>query len=164
MTLLGVQRQYTSQRGTTEARETIRGVEMLLQRAFRNARVNPRNMAPGNVALVPNGKGLLGAAWQNNVDIRGDFNPVDANINGDWENVRVEIVNDTVYVRWKTAGPREPVAYPVSNLRFQYYNLAGGELAEGPAAGARRIKVTMSVPVPKTSTTLQRELWIALRN
>ncbi len=164
MTLLQVQRQYIAQRGTTETREMLRSVEMVLQRAFRNARVNPRNMAAANVALVPNGKGLSGAAWQNNVDIRGDFNPVDANINGDWENVRVEIVSDTVYVRWKTGGPREPVAYPVSTLRFQYYNLAGAELAEGPAAGARRVKVSIVAPVPKTSTTLQREAWIYLRN
>jgi hypothetical protein len=163
-TLLKVQQQYTSQRTVTETRETLRAVEMVVQRAFRNARVNPRNMAPANVALVPGAKGAC-CPWQNNVDIRGDFNPVDANTNGDWENIRIEHVNDTVYVRWKNAGPRDPVAYPITNLRFQYYALDGTEItAAGPAAGARRVKVTMSAPVPKTSTTLQRETWIYLRN
>jgi prepilin-type N-terminal cleavage/methylation domain-containing protein len=164
-TLVGIQRQYTSQRATTEARETIRSVEIVLQRAFRNARVNPRNMAAANVAMVVNPLGRTGAEW-NNVDIRGDFNPIDATVNGDWEDVRVELTSDTVYVRWKKAGAREPVAYPVSQLRFQFYDLAGTELtiAATAAASARRVKVTMSVPVPKTSKTLQRESWIFLRN
>jgi type II secretory pathway pseudopilin PulG len=164
-TLLKVQRQYTSQRTVTETRETLRAVEMVVQRAFRNARVNPRNMAAANVQLVPNAKGPGTWSWQSNVDIRGDFNPVDANTNGDWENMRIEHVNDTVYVRWRNLGPRDPVAYPVSSLVFQYYALDGTEItAAGPAAGARRVRVTMSAPVPNTSTTLQRETWIYLRN
>ena len=165
MTLLGVQKQYTAQRTTTEARETIRSVEIVLQRAFRTARVNPRNMAAANVAMVVNPLARSGSGW-NNVELRGDFNPVDATVNGDWEDVRVELTSDTVYVRWKKAGPKEPVAYPVTDLRFQFYALDGTEITNAATAGAaaRRVKVTMAVPVPKTSTTLQRELWIYLRN
>lgn len=162
-TLLGVQRQYTSQRATTEGRETIRSLEMVLQRAFRTARVNPRNMAAANVAMVVNP--LARAGNWNNVDVRGDFNPIDATVNGDWEDVRVELTSDTVYVRYKKGGVKEPVAYPVSQLRFQFYDIAGTELTTtATAASARRVKITMTVPVPKTSTILQRELWISLRN
>lgn len=165
MTLLRVQKQYIQQRTTTEARETIRALEMVLQRGFRTARVNPANAAPANVAMVVNPLARTGASW-NNVDLRGDFNPVDATVTGDWEDVRVELTSDTVYVRWRKGGTKEPVAYPVSQLRFQFYTLDGTEITEATAAGAnaRRVKVTMAVPVLKTSTTLQRELWISLRN
>jgi prepilin-type N-terminal cleavage/methylation domain-containing protein len=165
MTLLTVQREYTEQRGTTEARETIRAVEVVLQRAFRTARVNPRGIPAANVAMVVNPLGRTGTSW-NNVDLRGDFNPVDATLNGDWEDVRVELTSDTVYVRYRKGGIKEPVAYPVSQLRFQFYSLDGTEITDATNAGtlARRVRVTMTAPVPKASATLQRDLWIYLRN
>jgi hypothetical protein len=163
-TLLKIQKQYTSQRRTTEARETLRAVEMVVQRAFRNARVNPRKMATPPLMIIDPIARHTAPPW-NNVEIRGDFNPVDAATGGDWEEVRVELTNDTVYVRYKKGVLKEPVAYPVSQLRFQFYNLAGTEITdEALAAGARSVKVTMAAPVPNTSATLKRELWIFLRN
>jgi prepilin-type N-terminal cleavage/methylation domain-containing protein len=165
MTLLRVQRQYTGQRTMTESREALKAVEVVLQRAFRSARVNPANMAPANVAMVVNPLARSGSSW-NNVDLRGDFNPVDGTVNGDWEDVRVELTNDTVYVRYRNSGTKEPVAYPVSQLRFQFYAQDGTEITSASlaAANARRVKVTMAVPVPQTSTILRRELLVYLRN
>jgi hypothetical protein len=166
-TLLKVQKQYNTQRTVTETRETLRAVEMVVQRAFRNARVNPRNASAATVGMVvdPLGRAATNGGIFNMVDIRGDFNPIDGLAKGDWEDVRVELTQDTVYVRYKQNVDKEAVAYPVSQLRFQFYNLAGTELTTaGTAAGARSVKVTMAAPVPKTSTTLKRELWIFLRN
>jgi prepilin-type N-terminal cleavage/methylation domain-containing protein len=168
-TLLKVQKQYTTQRATTETRETLRAVEMVVQRAFRNARVNPRNVACCTLAMAvdPLGRAATNGGIFDMVDIRGDFNPIDGLAKGDWEDVRIERTNDTVYVRYKLAAGvnKEPVAYPVSQLRFQFYDLARNELTTaGAAAAARSVRVTMAAPVPNTSATLKRELWIFLRN
>jgi prepilin-type N-terminal cleavage/methylation domain-containing protein len=160
--LLQVQRQYTVQRGDAQARETVRSLELVLGRLFRAARADPTGMAGANVAMVvgPSGPPFT------NVEIRSDSYTVDGTVNQETENVRVTIASDTVYVRWKKGGVLQPFAYPVSQLRFQFYDLAGTtELTTAAAAaGARRVKVTIGVPVPKSSDVLTREIWFALRN
>lgn len=163
--LLKIQRDYAAQRTTTEARETIRSVEMILQRVFRSARANPRNITVPPVAIVVNPLNRTGSSWDN-VTVRADFNPTDGSVAQFWEDVQVELTADTIYLRHKAGSPKEAIAYPVSSLRFQFYALNGTELTDAATAGtqARRVKVTIGVPVPRTSTTLSREIWIFLRN
>lgn len=163
MTLLHVQRQYTEQRGVSESRETARSLELLFGRLFRNARANPRNMAPAGVAMAVNPAGSK--VWDN-VELKADFNPSDADVLDQLETVRIHKSNDTIYARWAAKGVTpEPVAYPVSKLLFQFYDVAGTELTTtATAAGARRVKVTIGVPVPKTSETIERVTWYTIRN
>jgi prepilin-type N-terminal cleavage/methylation domain-containing protein len=165
ITLLRMQQQYTAQRETVEARETIRALELLLARLFRTSGANPRNLPAADVRMVVNPLGSPGVTWTN-VDLRADFNPADGTLTGHFENARVALLGDTVYVRITDGGPLEPVAYPVSRLRFQFYAADSTEItdAAAAAAGARRVRITIGVPVKKTSTTLGRELWVSLRN
>jgi type II secretory pathway pseudopilin PulG len=164
ITLLTVQRQYTAQRATAEARETARSLEIVFGRLFRNARANPQNLASTSVAVVvnhPNGS----TNW-NNIEVRSDFNPADGLLTGNMENVAIQLTRDTVYITWRKNGPKEAVAYPVSSLRFQFFAIDSTEITAPALAGAqgRRVKVTVGVPVPKTSEILQRESWFTLRN
>jgi hypothetical protein len=161
--LLQVQRQYTVQRGDAQARETVRSLELVLGRLFRAARADPTGTAGANVAMVV---GPSGPPFRN-VEIRSDSYEIDGTVNQETENVRVHLVADTVFIRWrKGTGPGQPFAYPVNELRFQFYDLSGTtELTTAAAAaGARRVKVTIGVPVPKSSDVITREIWFALRN
>jgi prepilin-type N-terminal cleavage/methylation domain-containing protein len=165
VTLLKVQQQYTAQRATTEARETLRAVELLVTRVLRTARANPRNIAPASkVAMVLDPLGR--AKIMDNIEVRADFNPVDSALTGDWEDVHIELTADTVFVRWTQGGALEPMAYPVTALQFDFYALDGTPLTDpvAAAATARRVQVTIGVPVPNSTTVLWSDLWISLRN
>lgn len=163
-TLLRMQQQYTAQRSTIEARETIRSLELLIARLFRTSGANPLNLPVANVQPVINPLGRTGN-W-NNIDLRADFNPVDGALDGEFESTRLALTFDTVFVRITGAGALEPAAYPVSQLRFQFYAADGTEItnAATAATAARRVKVTIGVPVKNSTTTLRRELWVSLRN
>lgn len=162
MTLLVVQRQYTAQRSEVQSRETARSLELLLGRLFRNARANPRSMPAASLTMAVNPAGR--PQWDN-VELKADFNPVDATVNGSMENVRIGKSNDTIYARWTKTGAAEPLAYPVSKLLFQFYDVSGTELTTtAAAASARRVKVTVGVPVAKSSDVLERVTWYTIRN
>jgi prepilin-type N-terminal cleavage/methylation domain-containing protein len=165
--LLKVQQQYTSHRGVAATNDQLRSLELTLLRLFRTARANPKNIAvPANFAMVVNPIGRSGSSWDN-VELRADFNPVDGTVNGDLENVRVELTKDTVFVRWKKGATAAPIAYPVKELRFQFYRLNGTEITNVVAAGdsARRVKVTIGIPAgSESSAIIRRETWLSLRN
>jgi prepilin-type N-terminal cleavage/methylation domain-containing protein len=166
MTLLRVQQQYTAQRATIEARDQARFLEMILTNLFRTAGANPMRITPAsNVAMVVNPLGRSGTSW-NNVDIRADFNPVDGTLDGELENVRVALTSDTVYIRLNVATTPEPIAYPVSELRFQFYALDGTEITNATTVptSARRVRISIAVPTKQSSNVIRREIWIALRN
>jgi prepilin-type N-terminal cleavage/methylation domain-containing protein len=166
MTLLRVQQQYMVQRATIEARDQARFLEMILTNLFRTSGANPARITPAsNVAMVVNPLGRSGTSW-NNVDIRADFNPVDRALDGDLENVRVALTSDTVYIRQSALATAEPIAYPVTQLRFQFYTLDGTEITDATAAptSARRVKITIAVPTKQSLNVIRREIWIALRN
>lgn len=166
VTLLRVQQQYSTQRSTVEAREQARFLELMIANVFRTSGANPKRIAPrSNVAMVVNPLGRSGAIW-NNVDLRADFNPVDSLLDGDMETVRIELTSDTVFMRSKLGGDLEPLAYPVSELRFQFYTLDGTEITDAAAAAttSRRVRVTIGIPVKGSPTIVRRESWIALRN
>lgn len=162
--LLRVQQQYTLQRGVSATHEQLRSLELTLTRLFRTARADPMAKAGANAAMVVNPIGRVN--WDN-VELRADFNPVDGLVNGNLENVRVELTKDTVFVRWKKGGTPEPIAYPVKELRFQFYALSGTELTDATAAASqsRRVKVTIGIPAGGGSAAvIRRETWMSLRN
>jgi prepilin-type N-terminal cleavage/methylation domain-containing protein len=165
--LLKVQQQYTSRRGVAGTTDQLRSIELTLMRLFQTARANPKNItAVANLAMVVNPIGRSGSTWDN-VELRADFNPVDGTVNGNLENVRIELTQDTVFVRWKKGGTAEPIAYPVKELRFQFYRLDGTEITNVTAAGdsARRVRITIGLPVDAQSAAIiRRETWLSLRN
>jgi prepilin-type N-terminal cleavage/methylation domain-containing protein len=165
--LLKVQQQYTSRRGVAGTSDQLRSIELTLMRLFQTARANPKNItAVANLAMVVNPIGRSGSTWDN-VELRADFNPVDGTVNGNLENVRIELTKDTVFVRWKKGGTAEPIAYPVKELRFQFYRLDGTEITNVTAAGdsARRVRVTIGIPSDAQSAAIiRRETWLSLRN
>jgi prepilin-type N-terminal cleavage/methylation domain-containing protein len=165
-TLLKIQQQYTSQRGTVEARETIRSLELLFSRLFRTQGANPLNMTPSSVRMTVSPVDPYATEWSS-VELRADFNPADGALIGDFENASIKKSNDTVYVRFVDGGDFEAVAYPVSELRFQFYEANGTTEITNPGTAAvsgRRVKITIGAPIKKTSKTLRRELWVSLRN
>jgi type II secretory pathway pseudopilin PulG len=166
MTLLRVQQQYTAQRATIEAREQARFLEMMLTNLFRTSGANPQRITPKeNVYMVVNPLARSGTNW-NNVDVRADFNPVDGVLDGELESVRIALTQDTVYITPSVAAAAEPIAFPVSELRFRFYTLGGTEISDAAAVPttARRVRITIAVPTKQSSNVIRRETWIALRN
>lgn len=159
--VLRTQRDYISQRERVQAEETIRSVESLLTRVFRTARVDPRRLNIGRLDVNPNGS----AVWDN-VRVRSDFNPVDGDVADPLEDVQIQVVNDTLLVRWQAGGAFQPAAYPVRSLRFDYHATDGTALTTtASAASAKRVRVVITVPGIDDPTLLRRrETWVYLRN
>jgi prepilin-type N-terminal cleavage/methylation domain-containing protein len=159
--VLSTQRDYVSQRERVQAEETIRAVESMLSRVLRTARVDPRRLGIGQLDVNPSGS----AVWDN-VRVRSDFNPVDGDVADPLEDVQLQVVNDTLMVRWQTGGAFEPAAYPVRSLRFFYHATDGTALTTtATAAAAKRVRIVITVPGIDDPTLLRRrETWVYLRN
>jgi prepilin-type N-terminal cleavage/methylation domain-containing protein len=166
VTLMKVQQQYTAQRGTVEAREQIRSLEVMLAALFRTSGANPRRITYAGVPMRGITIDPLTLGIWNNIDFRADFNPVDSALTGDLERVHVELRNDTVYVQSRDGGNLEPVAAPVSELLFQFETLEGTPITDPAlvATTARRVRMTIAVRAKKSSSIVRRESWIAIRN
>lgn len=160
-TVLRVQRSYAEQRDLVAARETLRGVEMLVTRVLRNGRANPYSNGVGRIDVNPQG-----AATSNNIRVRSDYNPADGTVNGSLEDVLLYLSNDTLYVRWQAGAAVQPYAYPVSDILFEYFKTDGTQVTASPlAADVTRVRVTVLVPeAPGSSSTIRRVAWVYLRN
>jgi prepilin-type N-terminal cleavage/methylation domain-containing protein len=166
ITIVKVQRQYTSQRSTVEARDLARALETTLGGLFRVAGANPRRITTTGVLMTSMTVDPLARGVWNNVDLQADFNPVDSLLTGDLEQVHVRLTNDTVYLRMRSGGTLDPVGAPVSQLLFRFYDVDGNEItnaAQVPAT-ARRVRMTIRVPIKSSSQTVERDSWIAIRN
>jgi prepilin-type N-terminal cleavage/methylation domain-containing protein len=163
-TIMSVQRDYSRQRDTMKASETLRYAEGVVSSVLRAAESNPRGIDSTLVRLDPN---PLNRAAFDNIRVRADFNPADGDVNDPLEDVLLSTANDTLYVRWRASGPVEPLAYPVRSLRFDYYSATGVALTQRAQVDtAKRVKVTMTAPGnSKTPGGLyQKEAWVFLRN
>lgn len=166
ITMTKMQRQYTSQRGAVEARDAARSLEVMLGALFRTAGANPRRITTSGVLMSSLTVDPLARGVWNNVDLQADFNPVDSLLTGELEQVHVRLTNDTVYLRMRSGGTLDPVVAPVSQLLFRFYDVDGNEItnaAQVPAT-ARRVRMTIRVPIRNSSQTVERDSWIAIRN
>jgi prepilin-type N-terminal cleavage/methylation domain-containing protein len=161
--LVGAQRELTRQRDAMKHEDTVRSVEVLLVRLLRNGRADPRSVG-ANVAKI-NLNPQARATW-NNVRVRSDFNPPDGNVNGELEDVLVDHVGDTVFVRWQAVGATQRYAYPVKLFRIDAYRLDGTPVTDTTLSDLVQ-KVKLTIDVPKSSSTtevVRRERWVFLRN
>jgi type II secretory pathway pseudopilin PulG len=159
--LIRTQRSYAEQRESSRAHETVRSLEQLVSRFLRTAKTNPFGTA--NTAIDPNP--LAHATWDN-VRLRGDFNPADGDLADQFEDVLIYRQADTVFVRWSALSTPEAVAFPVTQLQFQYYAINGTLITNPASIGtAARVKVTIAARGDARSTKLAtREVWVHLRN
>jgi prepilin-type N-terminal cleavage/methylation domain-containing protein len=159
--VLSTQRDYVRQRERVQAEETIRSVESLLTRVLRTARVDPRRLNIGRLDADPDGSGVF-----DDLRVRSDFNPVDGDVLDPLEDVQLQVVNDTLLVRWQALGAFQPAAYPVRSLQFFYHATDGTALTTtATAASAKRVRVVITVPgIDDPAVLRRRETWVYLRN
>jgi hypothetical protein len=141
----------------------VRQVEALLTRLLRNGRADPRSVG-ATVAKV-NFNPQARETW-NSVRVRSDFNPPDGSVASDLEDVLIDQVADTIFVRWRAGGARERYAYPVKLFRLDAYRLDNTAVTDTALSDqVRKVKITIEVP-KSTSTTdvVRRERWVFLRN
>jgi prepilin-type N-terminal cleavage/methylation domain-containing protein len=157
------QRELTRQREAMKHEDTVRSVELLLVRLLRNGRADPRSIG-ATVAKV-NFNPQARETW-NSVRVRSDFNPPDGNVNGELEDVLVDHVADTIFVRWSAAGASQRFAYPVKLFRLDAYRLDGTAVTDTAQSDqVRKVKLTMDVPKSSSTTeVVRRERWVFLRN
>jgi prepilin-type N-terminal cleavage/methylation domain-containing protein len=166
VSMMKVQQRYTLQRGSVEARDMTRSLEVMLGAMFRTSGANPRRITTGGVLMTPMTVDPLARGVWNNIDLRADFNPVDSLLTGELEQVHVRLTNDTVYLQLRSGGALDPVVAPVSQLLFRFYDVDGNEItnAANVPARARRVRMTIRVPIRGSSRTVERDSWIAIRN
>lgn len=161
--LVSAQRELMRQRDTMKHDDTIRSVEVLLVRLLRNGRADPRSVG-ATVAKI-NFNPQARETW-NNVRVRSDFNQPDGNVTGDLEDVLVDHVGDTLFVRWKAGDANQRYAYPVKLFRLDAYRLDGTAVTDTALSDqVRKVKVTIEVPKASSTTeVVRRERWVFLRN
>lgn len=161
--LVSTQRELNRQRDAMKHDDTVRSVEILLVRLLRNGRADPRGVG-GTVAKI-NFNPQARPTW-NNVRVRSDFNPADGNAAGDLEDVLVDHVGDTLFVRWRAGDATQRYAYPVKLFRLDAYRLDGTAVTDTTQSDQVK-KVMLTIEVPKANSTtevVRRERWVFLRN
>ena len=163
MAVVGTQREAIRQRDAMKHDDTIRSVEALMTRLLRNGRADPRSVGAtvGKINFDPQARGV----W-NSIRIRSDFNPADGAVTGTLEDVLIDHVADTLFVRWRAGSQPERFAYPVKTFRYEAYRLDNTAITDTTLSDqAKKIKVIIEVP-KATSTTevIRRERWVFLRN
>jgi prepilin-type N-terminal cleavage/methylation domain-containing protein len=161
--LLSTQRELIRQRDAMKHDDTIRSVEVLLVRLLRNGRADPKSVGAAIAKINFNPQGR--ATW-NSVRVRSDFNLPDGNVTGDLEDVLVDHVGDTLFVRWKAGDARQRYAYPVKLFQLEGYRLDGTAITDTTQSDlVQKVKVTIEVPKSMSTTeVVRRERWVFLRN
>lgn len=162
-TVIATQREFVRQRQTVQAEETIRSLEVFVARLLRNGRADPRSAGSTVAKINFNPQGHT--TWDN-VRVRSDFNTADGSVTGNLEDVLLDKVADTVFVRWRSGAAVQRFAYPVKLLRFDGYRLDGTAVTDTAQSDlVRKVRLTIEVPVSSSSTdVLRRERWVFLRN
>jgi prepilin-type N-terminal cleavage/methylation domain-containing protein len=163
-TIMQVQRDYARQRDTIRAVETLRYVEGVITGLLRTAENNPRTMDSTLLRLDVN---PLNRPAFDNIRVRADFNPADGDSNDPLEDVLLSAANDTLYVRWRAGAALEPLAYPVREMRFEYFSAGGVPLTtRAMADSAKRVRFRLAAPAggALAPTTYRKDVWVFLRN
>ena len=156
------QKDYVRQRDVDRGQDAIRGAEIAITTALRNANADP--FETGSALLDPTPSG---GATYNAVRVKSDYNPADGDFNDALEDVQFWLASDTLKVRWQAGGSSLALAHPIQALAFQYYDSAGTSLTTDAAVDtlAASVKVTITADKgPRSTSQSRRESWVYLRN
>ena len=157
-----IQRNFTQQRARTRAHESLRAAQLIVATVLRSAGADPQDI--GTTMLDPD---PLSHGTFDNLRVVSDFNPADGDVLDMLEDVLIEVDSDTLFVRWQAGAQRQVVAFPVTDMLFEYYATDGTLMTTAAQiVGATRARFTIEVPAnPLTGSTQTLETWwIYLRN
>ncbi len=159
-TIVGVMRSYGDQTQAARSSESLRAAELLVTRSLRQARADALNSGNATINPDPTSTGSF-----DNVRIRSDLNS-DGDVDDQLEDVRIRVLNDTMFVKWYGSGPEQAAAYPVRSLQFEYFNTGGTAITtSGAIPNATRVRLTIAVPKePGSNVLVRRQSWVYLRN
>ncbi len=159
--VVSMQGAFTRQQATVRSQEGLRAAEMIIGNILRTARADPNDTGGGLLDPDPFNDGVF-----RTLRARADFNPPDRDFDDPLEDVMVGVSNDTLYVIWQSGEPRQPLAYPVDSLRFEYFNDAGTALTtDAEVSGATKVRLTLVTAADPLSESIERRVsWIYLRN
>lgn len=159
--VVSIQRTFVNQRERTRAHESLRAAQLIVATVLRSAGANPLGTAPTLLDPDPLNHNRFGS-----LRVVSDFN-ADGLVTDDLEDVLVEVDSDTLFIRWKAGAQRQAVAFPVTDILFEYYATDGTLMTTAAQiVGATRAKFTVEAPSdPRTGGKESIETWwIYLRN
>lgn len=160
--VLTVQRRYVDQRERVRAQESLRVAQMTIAPLLRAAGADPKESLLTLVNVDPDNNGIF-----DDLRIVTDFNPIDGDVNDDLEDVQLWVVTDTLWIRWKAGAAKQPLAWPIKSLRFEYYANNGTKYTDAAqTVGATRARFILESPRDVRTNQLERTeaWWVNLRN
>jgi prepilin-type N-terminal cleavage/methylation domain-containing protein len=160
--VITMQRAYTSQTTSVRSQEALRVAPLTLTTVLRTARANPFDRDDLSfIDADPFGDGLFSA-----IRVVSDFNPPNGETDDPLEDILVFVEADTLFVSWQADADPVATAFPVRNLRFEYFDENGNTLTDPEeAADARRVRFILESPRPDgLGRNEVIESWVLIRN
>lgn len=155
------QRDFVRQRDVNRALDVLRTAEISIVEVLRQAGSDPFDTGEGLLDPDPLNHGAF-----DNLRVKSDFNPADADFDDPLEDVAFWVAGDTLYVRWESGGDAEALAHPVESLTFEYFSMNGTPITTAAMVGwAKSVRVTLGADRGTRSAVEDwRQTWVDLRN
>lgn len=153
------QQQYNQSQQATRSSEALRTAETTVATLLKSSAADPYNS--GAAAYEPD---YLGRGRFDNFRARSDFNPPDGLFDQMFEDTRVYVATDTLWIQWSASMDPQPVAAPVHDLLFEHFDADQVLLTTAPDIAARAVTVKMTLETVGPSATHRSVSWIFLRN
>lgn len=159
--IVQTQQEYVRQQEALTAEEILRAVEQTLTVIVRSGAADPR--ATGLTGFDPD---PLNRGRMDNIRVVSDFNPADGDLQDPLEDVILQRLGDTVFVQWQRNTPVQPLAYPVTDMLFEYYAADNSRLTtRAQISSATKIRIILLARSRTRSNALdRREAWVYMRN
>lgn len=160
--VISVQKDYVRQRDVNRSQEALRAAENAITTILRSAKADP--FETGNALIDPNP--LAHGQWDN-LRVVSDYNPADGDFADPLEDVAFQLSGQTLQVRWQAGGSFQDLAYPVTTLRFRYYDATGAEITTAGQVNDDAVRVHVKISADKgvrSSALDEIESWVYLRN
>lgn len=160
--VLSAQGEYVRQRDINRGQDALRTAETAITTALRSAKADPYET--GGTLLDPDPRGDGGF---DDVRVVSDYNPADGDMDDPLEDVEFWLDSDTLMVRWQAGGSSEPLAYPVEDLEFTWYDANDAVIASTGSVGSQAVKVMVELRIdrgPASAAPDRLESWVYLRN
>ena len=161
--LMQSSRMFTQQRTAMDARNSAgASIDMLVRLMRQSSCISDTDVYCQSIVPDPENNGVF-----DSVQVRGDWNPRDGDMNDPYENVLFVVANNTLWKREPADQAPVPFGDGVQSIRFVYTNQNGGPLANPVArpdliGGATMTVVTIPprglVPVTTTSSISLRRI------